>query len=143
MFDGVNFYKAKRQGLERYFDGDTCLFGHVSEKYVATKRCVECVKANISRRDEEVRLLSIRNQRVRIKRKSSIEQATPPWMKDAPFSIDHIVPIQGYYMLDGDRIEVCGLNVPWNVRIITKLENSTKSNRMTQQDLDIACSLKK
>ena len=33
---------AKEMGLRRYFTGEPCRHGHLSERYVACGRCVEC-----------------------------------------------------------------------------------------------------
>lgn len=76
------------------------------------------------------------------KYKSTKIQATPPWLtyehlaeieelyqwaKDLqwlnngePLHVDHIIPLQG--------VDVCGLHVPWNLRIIPASENCKKSN---------------
>ena len=38
-----------------------------------------------------------------------------------PYEVDHIIPLQGN--------KVSGLNVPWNMQVITRTENRTKSNK--------------
>ena len=82
----------------------------------------------------------IRKSRVRdgIKR-----EATPDWLSDPhrahirrtyklrdiisdatgiEYHVDHIVPLRGK--------NVCGLHVPWNLRVITAEENLSKSNQL-------------
>jgi len=80
-------------------------------------------------------LVSLRRRRFR--------QATPKWLTTEQkleirlqyrlaielsrttkqrYAVDHIIPIQGE--------EVCGLHVPWNLRVITQEENLKKSNKL-------------
>lgn len=76
-------------------------------------------------------------------RRDKHKQATPKWLTkeqkkqirqlyvDAmiasrvtgtPYVVDHIVPLRGE--------DVCGLHVPWNLRVMTREENLRKSNKL-------------
>ena len=75
-------------------------------------------------------------------RRRRIRQATPDWLDKTllvPFyaeaqrlkketgvkyAVDHYYPLQGE--------TICGLNVPWNLQVITWKENSEKHNRMPE-----------
>lgn len=75
-------------------------------------------------------------------RRRKHRQATPPWLTrkqkseirqlyqiaitmtkttGEPYVVDHIVPLRGE--------NVCGLHVPWNLRVVTREENLAKSNK--------------
>lgn len=76
-------------------------------------------------------------------RRRKHRDATPPWLSrkqkseirqlyqiaitmtqttGEQYVVDHIVPLRGE--------EVCGLHVPWNLRVITQDENLKKSNKL-------------
>ena len=76
-------------------------------------------------------------------RRRKHRQATPPWLTPKQkaeirevykiaitmskttgerYVVDHIVPLRGE--------TVCGLHVPWNLRVITQEENLVKSNKL-------------
>lgn len=75
-------------------------------------------------------------------RRAVKEQATPAWVsrravaaiyEDArrlttetgvPHEVDHIVPLRAR--------GCCGLHVPWNLRVVTRLENRRKFNKLTE-----------
>lgn len=76
-------------------------------------------------------------------RREASKQATPPWARPEDFNsvyaeavrlkksiggeyhVDHIVPLRGK--------KVCGLNVPWNLRVVTAEENRAKGNRLVEE----------
>jgi len=77
-----------------------------------------------------------------MERKATKLKATPSWLseddkariryiyelsRDAylltgdEYNVDHIVPLQSK--------SVCGLHVPWNLQVLSKFENQSKSNK--------------
>ena len=90
--------------------------------------------------------MNARNYEARLRRKEALKNATPDWLtfeqvltirriyvesksrilRDGRNSwhVDHIVPLQGK--------DVCGLHVPWNLRIIPREDNLQKSNKMEE-----------
>lgn len=80
-----------------------------------------------------------------LKRKRRLKEATPPWLSEDHWvemnalyrearklssetgikhEVDHVHPLQGKTL--------CGLNVPWNLQILTQKNNRSKSNRLEQ-----------
>ena len=93
--------------------------------------CKQCVK---EARQGKI-ITDLYAKRHLAKRKKRLMQATPKWLtedekneikrikkiaRENKMTVDHIVPLQGK--------NVSGLNVPWNLRILPKSENSKKYN---------------
>ena len=49
----ISRHDAVSQSLIRYFTGKPCKFGHVSERLVLTKRCIECERLRSAKRRKE------------------------------------------------------------------------------------------
>lgn len=58
----------------------------------------------------------------RLKNRSIYKSSVKKTLEGIPHNVDHIVPLKNQF--------VCGLHVPWNLRIITALENNYKSNQI-------------
>lgn len=39
--------EAKEKNLKRYFTGEPCKYGHISERVITTKNCIECEKIRL------------------------------------------------------------------------------------------------
>jgi hypothetical protein len=83
-------------------------------------------------------------------RRAYIEQvilATPPWVDHKAMLALHLEKIRKTeetgieHVLDHihplKHSAICGLNVPWNLQILTRAQNATKSNRFCPDQLDM------
>ncbi len=88
--------EARQRGLTRYFTGKPCRYGHVCERSVANKRCIECRKIDASKRyHDNTEIISDIRREYYIKNKKAISQrnhnnrsqrnkVTALWRKDNP-----------------------------------------------------------
>lgn len=56
----VSRKEAKERGLKRYFSGIPCRHGHISERYVSSRGCVDC-NHNVREYDDEKENIEARN----------------------------------------------------------------------------------
>ena len=50
----VSLCDAKQAGLARYFTGKQCVNGHIAERYVGGRKCVECAKEESKRHEKKL-----------------------------------------------------------------------------------------
>jgi 5-methylcytosine-specific restriction endonuclease McrA len=105
--------------------------------------CKSCQKLL---RDNEHSAKYIRNNRAKYNAylanyRATKLQATPKWLtkeqlleietiykkaKKLNKEVDHIIPLRGN--------NVCGLHVPWNLQLLTRQQNASKSNKFIQEE---------
>lgn len=143
------FYKNKSKPLGRTYECKECF------KQVCKNRRLEkpeLNKQNCSRYYRQNKESYYKNKELRAyhqaKRRASKLNATPNWLSNyeldlikwvytaarkaeehygEPYHVDHIVPLQGE--------NVCGLHVPWNLRVIPARDNMSKGNKMPKEGL--------
>lgn len=143
------FYKNKTKPFGRTYECKNCLKDIMAERRrlnpdLNKQSCRKYYEQNkeVFYRNKENRAYNQANRRAR---KLS---ATPAWLSDydkelikwvyhaakvaekqygEPYHVDHIVPLQGK--------DVCGLHVPWNLRVIPARDNISKGNRTPKEGL--------
>lgn len=68
-------------GLKYFFNNKPCRHGHISQRYVSSKGCVECVSDYYSKNKDEV---IARSQDAYAKDKKSWQEKTKAWAKKNP-----------------------------------------------------------
>ena len=134
-FKGYNKSEAGQVAKERYYEKNKpAVIARAQARPPEEKRAYK-QRYKEANPDLYNTLTSLRRRRFR--------DATPPWLSrkqkleirqlyqiaitmsrttGEQYVVDHIVPIQGE--------SVCGLHVPWNLRVITQDENLIKSNKL-------------
>jgi hypothetical protein len=52
------------------------------------------------------------------------------WLSEEPLEVDHIVPLKAIDPITRKHI-ACGLHVPWNLQILPRFVNRSKSNKIS------------
>lgn len=49
----ISWAEAKAAGLQRYFNGKPCKYGHIAERYVSARKCLACRDIENAARDKD------------------------------------------------------------------------------------------
>lgn len=134
-FKEYNASDAGQEAKQRYYERNRQAVIARAQARPDTEKRTYKEKYKQANPDMYKALVSFRRRRFR--------DATPPWLTHRQkaeirelykiaitmskttgerYVVDHIIPLQGE--------TVCGLHVPWNLRVITQEENLAKSNRL-------------
>lgn len=127
---------AKQNG-QMFFYGAICSNCGCNKRYVCNNSCADC--AVESRKKSNAKNYGQRRKHLKQSEIYRDDKQVSSWLKEIyaskkamqeqfgiPLDIDHVVPING--------VDVCGLHVPWNLRITTSKFNRSKQNSM-EEDL--------
>jgi len=151
-------WKISNQKREKYFK-EYNQRGNVKDKknewYLEHKdQVIAAAKTRPVERLREYRNAWKENNKLQVRadtkaRRRKHRQATPPWLSrkhkseirqlyqiaitmsqttGEQYVVDHIIPLRSNF--------VCGLHVPWNLRVITQEENLKKSNKIVDSPLE-------
>jgi len=147
-FANYNRSEAGQAAKQRYYEKNK---DYVIAKALATPARI---KNQYRRAWAEKNLVSVRANTKNRRRKH--REATPPWLTrrqktemrsmyqiaitmskttGEAYVVDHIWPLQ--------HETVCGLHVPWNLRVITRTENAVKYNKLPSDEEALAFPPKK
>jgi hypothetical protein len=82
----ISRQNALENKLPRYFDGKSCVNGHIAEKYVVNNRCLECAKLTKEKIREKKR--TVRDTRNKA-RKEAIDNNLPRYFTGVPCKNGH------------------------------------------------------
>ena len=151
----ISRQQAIEQKLTRYYTGEPCKHGHVAEKLLSNRTCIECLlikKHERSQRpDVKASDLNRLNKHDKVnphkkvartrKRQAALLQRVPKWLTDselrmieAKYSLAAMLTRETGIIHHVDHIiplqgkKVSGLHVFSNLRVISGSENVKKSN---------------
>src|ERR1700678_3858716 len=94
----ITLSEARRQGIVKFFTGKPCRRGHVAERRVSNRLCVECARLHVNNRPRYVRLV------VRAKKRAGKNGRsfglTFKWARDR---WNGMCEITGLPFIEGDR----------------------------------------
>lgn len=142
-FRAYNQSEAGKEAKQRYYDANK------ADIIAKARSTPNALKNAYRKRWKEANLLAIRAD-TKVRRRKH-RDATPPWltrkqktemrsiyqiaitmskMSGEHYVVDHIWPLRSEF--------VCGLHVPWNLRVITQSQNLTKSNSLPSDEEALA-----